>query len=175
MSESGGSVTPRRSRTSRPRREPANTAKGGPSPPSDDEGPDDGQGAPAAGAETDNAVVQEEVTPVSGSERAAGDDDTSGVSGRGEKGQGASMVRIARRAAELVGVCTGRHPESVISIERRDDGWCIGVEVIETRRIPDSADILAIYEVLLSSDGDLRSYRRVRRYARGQVDRPTRC
>ena len=173
MSDTGGGVTPRRSRTSRPRREPANAAKGGASLPSNDEAPDDGQVA-SAGAATDNAVVQEEAT-VSGSERTVADDDTSGVSGSGEKGQGASMVRIARRAAELVGVCTGRHPESVISLERRDGGWCIGVEVIETRRIPDSADILAIYEVLLSSDGEQRSYRRVRRYARAQVDRPTRC
>jgi hypothetical protein len=62
----------------------------------------------------------------------------------------------------------------VISIERREGDWCLGVEVIETRRVPDSADILAIYEVLLTSAGNLISYRRIRRYARGQVDRPGR-
>ena len=59
---------------------------------------------------------------------------------------------------------TGRQPESVISIEPRDGDWCVGVEVVETRRIPDSADILAIYEVLVGSGGDLISYRRTRRY-----------
>src|SRR5689334_9676198 len=59
MSDTGGGVTPRRSRTSRPRREPANTARGGASPPSDDEGPDGGQLAPADAA-TDNAADQEE-------------------------------------------------------------------------------------------------------------------
>ncbi|GAA2885947.1 hypothetical protein GCM10010472_50180 [Pseudonocardia halophobica] len=69
---------------------------------------------------------------------------------------------------------TGRHPESVVSIEPRDGNWCVGVEVVETHRIPDSADILAIYEVLVRPDGDLLSYRRVRRYTRGQVDRPWR-
>jgi hypothetical protein len=73
-----------------------------------------------------------------------------------------------------VRVLTGRHPESVISIERREGDWCLGVEVIETRRIPDSADILAIYEVLLTSAGNLVSYRRIRRYTRGQVDWPGR-
>jgi hypothetical protein len=46
----------------------------------------------------------------------------------------------------------------------------VGVEVVEVSRIPDSADILAVYEARLDADGDLVSYRRVRRYARGQMD-----
>ena len=57
----------------------------------------------------------------------------------------------------------------MISIEPSDDGWKIGVEVVATRRIPDSADILARYEVQLDSDGDHVSYRRTHRYARGQL------
>ena len=44
------------------------------------------------------------------------------------------------------------------------------VEVVEVSRIPDSADILAVYDVRLDADGDLISYRRLRRYARGQLD-----
>jgi len=38
-----------------------------------------------------------------------------------------------------------------------------------------SADVRgAVYEVLLTSAGNLISYRRIRRYTRGQVDRPGR-
>ena len=77
---------------------------------------------------------------------------------------------IARRAASLVATLSGRRPESVISIERKDDEWHVGVEVVEVARIPDSADILAVYDVRLDTDGDLISYRRIRRYARGQMD-----
>ena len=56
------------------------------------------------------------------------------------------------------------------SIERKDEEWHVGVEVVEVARMPDSADILAVYDVRLDTDGDLLSYRRVRRYARGQMD-----
>ena len=77
---------------------------------------------------------------------------------------------IAQRAARLVARLSGRRPESVISIERKDEEWRVGVEVVEVSRIPDSADILAVYEVRLDADGDLISYRRIRRYARGQLD-----
>src|ERR1700757_5082285 len=44
------------------------------------------------------------------------------------------------------------------------DGWKIGIEVIEDRRIPSSADILATYRAEMDEDGELVSYQRVRRY-----------
>lgn len=61
-----------------------------------------------------------------------------------------------------------------MSLEHDGDGWNVGVEIVETRRIPDTADIIAVYEVRLDESGELRSYRRVRRYARGQIDRSCR-
>ncbi|GAA4547306.1 gas vesicle protein GvpO [Pseudonocardia xishanensis] len=78
-------------------------------------------------------------------------------------------VDAARRAAEQIVALTGRELESVVSIEGRDDGWLIGIEVVETRRIPDSADILALFEVQVNDDGDLTGYRRAGRYGRGQL------
>ena len=116
----------------------------------------------------------EEAMPDKGNEDASDQGDERGESTAEENGRDISLVRVARRAAEQVAALTGRQPESVISIEPRDGHWCVGVEVIETRRIPDSADILALYEVLVGSGGDLISYRRTRRYTRGQVDRPGR-
>ncbi|MGH3931210.1 MAG: gas vesicle protein GvpO, partial [Pseudonocardiaceae bacterium] len=62
---------------------------------------------------------------------------------------GISAAEAARCAARQVAEFTGRDPEAVVAIERTDRGWRIGVEVVESRRIPDSADILAIYEAEL--------------------------
>jgi hypothetical protein len=65
---------------------------------------------------------------------------------------------------------TGKEPEGITSLERTDDGrWVVGVEVVETRRIPDSTDILAVYEAELDPEGELLAYRRVKRYSRCQV------
>jgi hypothetical protein len=49
------------------------------------------------------------------------------------------------------------------------DGWIIEVEIVEDRRIPSSADILALYEVELDSNGEMLAYQRTRRYMRGQT------
>jgi hypothetical protein len=89
---------------------------------------------------------------------------------RGDGGRAVSAAVAARKAAQQVADFTGRSPECVVSIDRADGGWQVGVEVVETRRIPDTQDVLAIYEVRVDGSGDLVSYQRTRRYARGQLD-----
>ncbi|MEU6040383.1 gas vesicle protein GvpO [Actinomadura sp. NPDC047616] len=81
--------------------------------------------------------------------------------------------QAARRAVGHVTGMTGRDAEGVVGVQRRDDGgWRVTVEVVETHRIPDSADILAVYETDLDADGELVAFHRTRRYPRGRVDRP---
>ncbi|MFC4053648.1 gas vesicle protein GvpO [Actinomadura syzygii] len=83
-----------------------------------------------------------------------------------------SATEAASRAVEHVTGMTGRAAECVVGIERRGEGgWRVAVEVVEIRRIPDSADILAIYDTEVDADGELVGYRRARRYPRGRVER----
>ncbi|MCO8307136.1 gas vesicle protein GvpO [Streptomyces hygroscopicus] len=79
----------------------------------------------------------------------------------------------ARSAARQVAQLTGRDPEGVTSLERREGGWVVGIEVAETHRIPDSTDILAEYRVELDDDGELVTYRRAERYYRGRAENRT--
>ena len=77
---------------------------------------------------------------------------------------------IAKHAREQLSELTGRTAESVLGVERNDDGWHVTLEVLELERVPNSTDLLGCYLVELDDDGDLTGYRRVRRYSRGQVD-----
>jgi hypothetical protein len=79
-------------------------------------------------------------------------------------------MEAARRAAEDVLELTGCEPEHVVSIAKQDDGWHIGLDVVELQRIPDSADVLAVYEVTLDARGELVTWRRERRYHRGSTE-----
>lgn len=78
-----------------------------------------------------------------------------------------SATAIAAEAARQLLELTGREAEGVTGLERTDDGWRVEVEVVEVRRIPDTTDVLALYEVTVDEDGDLEGYRRIRRYGRG--------
>jgi gas vesicle protein GvpO len=80
-----------------------------------------------------------------------------------------SGMAVAREAAQQLLELTGKAPEGVTGFERTDDGWKVEVEVVEVRRIPDTADILALYELDVDEDGELEGYRRLRRYNRGST------
>jgi hypothetical protein len=83
---------------------------------------------------------------------------------------GMSGVEAARRAVRRVHELTGLEPESVTLLEPTDHGWRIGVEVVELERVPDSTDVLAVYQVELDEHGRTVSYRRAQRHYRGRTD-----
>lgn len=85
--------------------------------------------------------------------------------------QGTSVDRLRRlsdRARELLQELSGSEVESVSAIDRTRDGFRITLEALEVRRVPESTDVLATYDVEVDGDGDLVRYERRRRYARSQ-------
>lgn len=81
-----------------------------------------------------------------------------------------NAVSAARAAKEQLGELVGKESETVIGVQRTDDGWEVDLEVVETRRIPDTTDVLAIYRVQLDTAGDVEGYQRVERYIRGKAE-----
>ena len=53
---------------------------------------------------------------------------------------------------------------------RTSNGWKVTLEVVELRRIPESTDVLASYEVELDGDGKLLGFERGGRYTRSQAE-----
>jgi hypothetical protein len=83
---------------------------------------------------------------------------------------GLSAAKAGQAGLRQIAELTGKEPEGVTGVEPADDGWVVGVEVVEDKRIPSSTDILATYETEVGMDGELVSYRRVKRYTRGRGD-----
>jgi|SRR5947207_2869142 len=91
------------------------------------------------------------------------------------RAQEASVVKLsaadaAAAALRQITELTRKEVTGVTSVEPIDDGWLVGIEVIEDRRIPSSADILAIYQARVVDDGLLVAYHRRKRYLRGRGD-----
>jgi hypothetical protein len=74
-----------------------------------------------------------------------------------------------RSASAHLRELTGKSPEGVVRIEPDDNrGWNVVLEVLELKRIPDTTDVLASYELQVDDGGELVGYRRIRRYARAE-------
>ena len=117
------------------------------------------------GEEPDDELAEEDF------EQTSGDDDRSARRRlRRGRSDGLTAAKAGQAALRQIAELTGKESEGVTGVEPADDGWVVGVEVVEDRRVPSSTDILATYETELDMDGELMSYRRVRRYPRGRGD-----
>jgi hypothetical protein len=81
-----------------------------------------------------------------------------------------SAAEAGRYGLRQIVELTGKEPEGVTGVEPSEDGWVVTVEVLEDRRIPSKTDLLSTYETEIDPDGELVSYRRLRRYERGRQD-----
>lgn len=88
---------------------------------------------------------------------------------RPNRDRGNPAVTVARKAARQLCELTGKEPEAVTAISRTDDGWKVELDVVELHRVPETADVMAVYVVEVDGDGQLTSYRRTRRYVRSQT------
>ncbi|OUC93495.1 hypothetical protein CA984_26185 [Streptosporangium minutum] len=88
----------------------------------------------------------------------------------GTRRRALSAVTAGRAGVRHIAELTGREAEGVVFVQPEQDGWRVGIEVVEDRRVPSSGDILALYEIDMDREGNLLSYRRTRRYKRGRGD-----
>jgi Gas vesicle synthesis protein GvpO len=82
----------------------------------------------------------------------------------------ASAVTRVRKTREQFQELTGYEAMSVSGLAKVGNGWTVEVDVVELRRVPDTASLLATYRVTTDATGDVVGYERVRRFHRGQAD-----
>ena len=72
------------------------------------------------------------------------------------------MTDVVQMARTELGALTGLEISSTVAVERTEDGWVVTLEVVEKHSIPDSMDILAIYETRLDPDGTMKEFKRIK-------------
>lgn len=97
-------------------------------------------------------------------------DDSGDAHSASDEQPAVTAEQAAAVAIERLVELTSKDVQGVTRVEPAEDGWLVEIEVLEDRRIPSSADILALYEVEIGFDENLLAYRRIKRYGRGSTD-----
>ena len=58
---------------------------------------------------------------------------------------------------------------AVIGIAKSEEGWVVSLETVERKSIPDTMDVLGLYEVRLDNEGTLLSFNRNKLRKRGDT------
>jgi len=67
---------------------------------------------------------------------------------------------IIKVAEKELAALTRLEPTGVKKIFRDEEGWHATVEVVEKKSIPDSMDVLALYDVTLDDEGNVIKFER---------------
>ncbi|MGW3496097.1 gas vesicle protein GvpO [Streptomyces sp. NPDC001020] len=81
------------------------------------------------------------------------------------------LPTVISQASSQLSAVLQREAATVSAVRMTDDGWSAEVEVVELERVPDTMSVMASYRIELDHRGRLLGYERLRRYARGQIDR----
>jgi len=60
--------------------------------------------------------------------------------------------------------------DGAIGLSKTEDGWVVLLEALERRAIPDTMDVLGVYEVRLDSEGNFLSFERKKLRKRGETE-----
>jgi len=58
---------------------------------------------------------------------------------------------------------------AVIGLSKTEEGWVVSLEALERKAIPDTMDVLGLYEIRLDSDGNLLGFERKKLRKRGET------
>jgi len=60
--------------------------------------------------------------------------------------------------------------DGVVGLSKTDEGWVVSLEGLERRAIPDTMDVLGLYEVRLDNEGNLLGFDRKKLRKRGETE-----
>lgn len=81
-----------------------------------------------------------------------------------------TLRKVAQHALDEISELVGCPAEGVTGVRKDGNGWVVTVEVLEVGRVPETADVMASYDVHVDEDGDVTGFHRLRRYLRAQVE-----
>jgi hypothetical protein len=59
---------------------------------------------------------------------------------------------------------------AAVGLSRAEEEWVVSIETVERKAIPDTMDVLGLYEVRMDSDGNLTGFERKKLRKRGETE-----
>jgi hypothetical protein len=85
------------------------------------------------------------------------------------RGLNRDVTKLIRQASRDLEEITGLRAVAVVGWSAHDQGWKMSVELLEREAVPDTMDVLAIYDVELAADGHVLRFERTGLRHRGDT------
>ena len=78
--------------------------------------------------------------------------------------------RIIKKAQDDFARLSKIPVDGVTGLSKTEEGWVVSLEALERSAIPDTMDVLGLYEVRLDSEGNLLGFERKKLRKRGETE-----
>jgi hypothetical protein len=78
--------------------------------------------------------------------------------------------KIIKKAQEEFTKLSNATVNRVIGLSKTEDGWLVSLEVVERVAIPETMDVLGLYEVRLDAEGNIQEFGRKKLRKRGDTE-----
>lgn len=80
-----------------------------------------------------------------------------------------NVVEVQKKAFPQIKDLLSKEPETISSIERTEKGWRLQCEVLEKKAVPETFDLLKVFEFMLDNDARIQSFKQTKKIRRGDL------
>ena len=81
-----------------------------------------------------------------------------------------NVTEVQKKVLPEIKEVLKKEPETISSIEKTKEGWTIQCDVLEKKSIPETYDLLKIFEFRLDGNGKITGFKQLKKIRRGDVD-----
>lgn len=80
-----------------------------------------------------------------------------------------NLLEIPEKVVPQIRKLLNKEPESISSIEKTNEGWKVLCDVLEKKSIPETYDLLKVYEFMVDKEVKITSFKQLRKIRRGDL------
>lgn len=80
------------------------------------------------------------------------------------------LIELQKKVIPHITELLGKKPESISSIEKNSEGFTVLCDVLEKKSIPETYDLLKVFEFIVDKEGKVIRFKQLRKIRRGDLD-----
>ena len=80
-----------------------------------------------------------------------------------------NLAELREKVAPQIRQLLNKEPECISSIEKTNEGWKVLCDVLDKKAVPETFDILKVYEFMIDKDVKVASFKQLRKIRRGDI------
>lgn len=80
-----------------------------------------------------------------------------------------NVVEVQKKVLPEIKDVLKKEPESISLIEKNSEGWTLQCEVLEKKSVPETYDLLKVFEFKLDKDAKILGFKQLKKVRRGDI------